>query len=77
MNDTTRDCLRCKVPLEPGYLLDTGHDMLKTGMRHQSRWVAGPPEANFWTGLKLSDRVVKLVYADRCPRCGTLELRAT
>jgi len=76
MTDTTHDCLRCKVPLEQGYLLDTGQDMLKAGMRHQARWIAGPPEPNFWTGLKLSDRVVRLVYADRCPRCGTLELRA-
>ena len=76
MTDTTHDCLLQGNLAAQGYLLDTGQDMLKAGMRHQARWIAGPPEPNFWTGLKLSDRVVRLVYADRCPRCGTLELRA-
>lgn len=76
MPNTDRKCLRCHAALEPGYLLDVGQDLATVGRRHQARWVQGEPEPSFWTSLKLKDRTVLPVFADRCSQCGTIELRA-
>jgi hypothetical protein len=76
MTDSSRRCLRCQLPLDPGYLLDVGSGQLANRPLHQAQWVSGPPEPSFWTGLKLKDHTVLPVFADRCPRCGTIELRA-
>jgi hypothetical protein len=76
MISTDRTCLRCRAPLDVGYLLDRDRDIADVGYRHQSKWVEGVPETSFWTSLKLKDRSVLPVFADRCPQCGTIELRA-
>ncbi len=76
MSDTDRNCLRCRAPLAQGYLLDVGQDVTSVAHRHQARWVQGVPEASFWASLKLKDRTVLPIFADRCSQCGTIELRA-
>jgi hypothetical protein len=72
MTTNDRRCLRCQTELEPGYLLDKAHH----NTRSQTSWVAGPPEPSFWTGLKIDERSVRPVFADRCPDCGRVELYA-
>ncbi|HEX8244559.1 MAG TPA: hypothetical protein VF541_13730 [Longimicrobium sp.] len=54
-----------------GFLLDHGDKGNST-----TEWVEGAPEKSFWTGLKLKDRRRYPVVADRCERCGFLELYA-
>jgi len=53
-----------------GFLLDSAQSPKPT------EWVEGPPEKTFWTGLKLKGRRRFPVVADRCERCGFLELYA-
>jgi hypothetical protein len=52
-----------------GYLLDSGEAPKVT------EWIEGPPDKSFW-GLKLKNRRRFPVVADRCERCGFLELYA-
>jgi hypothetical protein len=53
-----------------GFLLDGGQSHKET------EWVEGEPKKNFWTGLKLSGLRRYRVNADRCNKCGFLELYA-
>jgi len=50
-----------------GFLLDQDQGAKVT------EWIEGPPEKGFW-GLKLKGRRRFPVNADRCERCGFLEL---
>ncbi|HEX6750576.1 MAG TPA: PF20097 family protein [Longimicrobium sp.] len=63
-------CPKCGNPMSTGYLLDVGqaHKPLE--------WIEGMPEKSFWTGVKLKGRRRFNVVADRCERCGYLELYA-
>ena len=66
-----RPCLRCQGPLEPGFIADFQH-----GQRmNPSEWVAGTPQASFWTGTWTGDRRYP-IQAFRCQRCGHLEFWA-
>jgi hypothetical protein len=53
-----------------GFLLDQGHAPTPT------EWIEGAPEKSFWQGLRLKQRRRFPVVADRCERCGFLELYA-
>lgn len=65
-----RSCLRCDTPMHVGYIIDHA----ETGVRHTAKWVAGPPEKSWFTGLKKKEAIDILAY--RCPMCGMLELVA-
>ena len=72
MNAPT-ECLRCRGPLEPGFVLDRGHHH----SANTQQWVEGAPEKSFWTGLKTKGRESYEVLTYRCERCGHLEGFAT
>jgi hypothetical protein len=63
-------CLRCKTPMEEGFLLDSAH----AGLR-QARWCVGTPQPSFWNGEVQSHQFVhaRKVTTFRCPTCGYLE----
>ena len=63
-------CPKCGSPMTTGFLLDSSDRPKPT------EWVEGAPEKSFWTGLKLARRRRFPVNADRCERCGFLELYA-
>jgi|1186.fasta_scaffold116732_2 hypothetical protein len=62
-------CPKCGSPMTTGFLLERDQ-----GSR-TSEWVEGAPEKSIW-GLKLKGRRRFQVNADRCERCGFLELYA-
>jgi hypothetical protein len=64
----TRECPKCRNKMEDGYIMDEGY-----GTVHASRWVEGPPEKSFWTGMKTSGRNKVQVTTYRCTSCGYLE----
>ena len=66
---TPKECLRCRGPMEPGFVLDRGHHNSKT----TQQWVEGAPERSFWTGVKTKGKVQHVVSTYRCERCGYLE----
>ena len=63
-------CPKCGSPMTTGFLLDNAQSPKPT------EWVEGAPEKSFWIGLKLNNRRRFPVNADRCERCGFLELYA-
>jgi len=63
-------CPKCGSPMTTGYLLDQGEAPKTTD------WIEGAPEKGFLGYLKLKNRRRFLVVADRCERCGFLELYA-
>ncbi|MFL5385237.1 MAG: PF20097 family protein [Longimicrobiaceae bacterium] len=63
-------CPKCGSPMTSGFLLDMKDSATVTD------WVEGAPEKSFWTGLNLKGRRRFPVVADRCERCGFLELYA-
>jgi len=65
----TKECLRCRGPMEPGFLIDRRqHSQMGT-----QTWVEGEPEHSFWLGLKTRGREKLPVRTYRCERCGYLE----
>jgi Domain of unknown function (DUF6487) len=64
-------CTDCQRRMEGGFLLDQSENG-----KGATRWVEGPPEKSFWTGLKLKGRRQLTVYAWRCPGCSQVRLYA-
>ena len=62
-------CPRCRGSMERGFVADKAH----YSVPETQKWVEGPPERSFWTGLKMKDRDVLPVATYRCERCGYLE----
>ena len=67
------DCLRCKTPMEPGFVVDHGHG----NSLQEQEWVEGEAVKSFWRGLNTKGREAHKVSTYRCPRCGYLESYAT
>lgn len=67
-----KECLRCRGPMEPGFVLDRGHH----SVAQTQDWVEGEPERSFWTGLKTRGKEKVPVRTFRCERCGYLEAYA-
>ena len=63
-------CPKCGSPMTTGFLLDQDQGSKTTD------WVEGAVEKGFWGYLKLKQRRRFPVVADRCERCGFLELYA-
>jgi hypothetical protein len=66
---TQPQCLRCKGPMELGFVLDRGHH----NSAAEQTWIEGEPEKSFWTGIKTKDREKHAIETYRCERCGYLE----
>lgn len=66
-------CLRCNIPLEPGFIADSGYAVIM-----QARWCPGEPQPSWFTGEIRSSQVKQglKIDAHRCPQCGRLELVA-
>jgi predicted nucleic-acid-binding Zn-ribbon protein len=64
-------CPKCGSPMTTGFLLDSADKANKA-----TDWIEGAVEKSFWTGVKLKDRRRFPVMADRCEKCGFLELYA-
>jgi hypothetical protein len=65
---TNPDCVKCRTPMELGFLLDNTH-----GGKTQSAWIEGEAVKSMWTGLDLKGRQKIVVTTFRCPQCGYLE----
>lgn len=67
-------CLVCQKEMEPGFLIDMGHNAKIL----IPRWCPGTPKPSFWSGeAKLSQyNEGLLVTAYRCPECEALRLYA-
>ena len=65
-------CPKCSAPMEEGFLIDKD----RSGVQ-PARWVAGPPEASVWQGMKTKGKVCFLAATYRCTGCGLLESFAT
>jgi predicted nucleic-acid-binding Zn-ribbon protein len=63
-------CPKCGGAMTTGFLLDVGQSQKAT------EWVEGEPKKSVWTGIKLSGLRRYPVNADRCNKCGFLELYA-
>ena len=63
-------CPKCGSPMTTGFLLGSSDAPKAT------EWVEGAAEKSFWGTLKLKGRRRFPVVADRCERCGFLELYA-
>lgn len=68
-----RKCPKCGSGMGPGFLLDTNYG---DGTGVQARWVSGAHERAFIGKTKLKGKDVRKVEADRCEKCGYLELFA-
>jgi len=64
-------CPKCGSPMTTGFLLDSADKGNKA-----TDWIEGAVEKSFWMGVKLKGRRRFPVMADRCERCGFLELYA-
>jgi len=63
-------CPRCGSQMTIGYLLDQGQ------AAQAAEWIEGEPEKHWLTGLNFKNRRRFPITADRCERCGFLELYA-
>jgi len=72
MTPNAVSCPRCSSPMEEGFLIDKDHSGVRPG-----RWLAGPPEASLWQGMKTSGKACFLAATYRCTGCGFLESYAT
>lgn len=66
---TSIECLRCKGPMETGFVVDHGH----ANAMQEQEWVEGEVQKSFWFGVRTKDREVIKVRTFRCERCGYLE----
>ena len=64
-----KECLRCRGPMEPGFVIDHGRGQYK----QPQKWVEGQPEHSIWWGLKTRGKDQHPVRTFRCERCGYLE----
>ncbi|HZO89363.1 MAG TPA: hypothetical protein VFB38_13620 [Chthonomonadaceae bacterium] len=72
MPPQTLSCPNCQGHMEPGFLVDHASG----GVRYQVTWVAGLPEPNYWTGVRVKDKVQYPITLYRCSVCGYLEAYA-
>lgn len=61
--------MRCGGTMEAGFVADKAH----YSVPDTQKWVEGPPEPSFWSGLRMKDREVIPVRTYRCEKCGWLD----
>ena len=65
----SKRCPKCEGSMAEGFILDHGD----YGQSKVSTWQAGPPERNFWSGIKQLKKEQLRISTWRCGRCGYLE----
>lgn len=65
-------CPRCGGAMEPGVVMDRGHN----NTTDIPNWVEGKPEVSIWTGVRTKGHVMYPVLSHRCEGCGYLEFYA-
>lgn len=68
MNTVAIDCPRCRIRMEPGYVLD----LSQSSSVKRLRWIEGEPEKGTFGGFKLRGRRQFDAMAHRCRQCGYL-----
>ncbi|HEY0712392.1 MAG TPA: hypothetical protein VGF45_06945 [Polyangia bacterium] len=72
MRYTPSECLRCRGPVDRGFIFDFMGEHGNT----VAQWAAGTPTKSFWSGVKADSEALLPVAAFRCASCGYLELYA-
>ena len=62
------DCPACRVRMEEGVVLDSGHQ----NRLRRVEWISGKPEKGLMQGYKVKGRRRIPTVSLRCPRCGWL-----
>ncbi len=70
MADSSQRCAKCGGLMKQGFVLDNNYGY---GSRGVSHWGAGAPEKSFWTGTKVSEKLIIPIGTFRCDSCGYLE----
>lgn len=65
---TEHTCPKCQGEMEEGFIADVTY-----GGVVASKWVEGPPEKSFWTGVRTKDKEQVQISTYRCTNCGYLE----
>jgi hypothetical protein len=68
MHDTAPECPKCHGQMENGFVIEIYY-----GGRDVSRWLRGPAQKSFWTGIKSFEPVSIPIGTFRCTSCGFLE----
>ncbi|MBV8837072.1 MAG: hypothetical protein JO000_11070 [Alphaproteobacteria bacterium] len=64
-------CPKCQGAMEAGFVPDYSY-----GAILQAKWTEGAPEKSFLGNMKIKGRRQIALAADRCTRCGYVELYA-
>jgi len=64
-------CPKCLGQMEAGFVPDFSY-----GVVLQASWTEGTPDKNFLGSIKVKGRRQIPLSADRCPRCGYVEIYA-
>ena len=64
-------CPKCQSKMCDGFIVDNAH-----GGYLASAWHPGQAVKSFWWGVKLQRAEMRQIAANRCERCGFLELYA-
>ena len=68
MNTPVPDCPKCKVRMEPGYVLDFSQSQEVKRLR----WIEGDPEKSCFGSFKTKGKRQFELMANRCGQCGYL-----
>ena len=68
MTTPTPECPVCRERMQPGFMIDTGHNS-RPG---RAKWAEGTPEKSFFEGVRVKHRRKLDTVTFRCPRCGWL-----
>ncbi len=71
MSDDHRECPKCKLHMERGYILDNAHGGLLV-----ASWVESTPVKSRWKGLDIKGKRAFELVAYRCVGCGYVDLYA-
>ncbi len=72
MSDLKGECLRCRSPMEQGFIFD----FMGEHGRKVAQWMPGAAAKSFWLGVKADQDQLLPIGAFRCVGCGFLELYA-
>lgn len=61
-------CPKCDGSMELGFVPELGYNSIARNV-----WLEGEPVPSFWTGIKISGKVLYAVQTYRCVSCGYLE----
>jgi hypothetical protein len=71
MAETKRPCPKCNAAMERGFVVDYSY-----GARLVSTWIEGVPLTKLFGGAQVKNRRAMEITANRCTKCGFLEMFA-